>query len=152
MPRTSCGFNDDPNGPRGSDLLEHYGPTLIVNIGFDPNYDPLNPSIPAHNVVGVYALVDTGALESCIDDDVAQQAGLAIMNRRAMSGSAGRHLVSVYLAQIHVPSLSQTIYGEFCGVDLTGGGQTHRALIGRTFLRHYKMTYDGATGDVTLES
>jgi hypothetical protein len=49
--------------------------------------------------------------------------------------------------------LSQIFYsGVFAGVHLQEGGQLHRALIGRTFLRHYKMVYEGLTGTVTLES
>jgi hypothetical protein len=35
-------------------------------------------------------------------------------------------------------------------VDLKAGGQIHSALIGRTFLKHFKMVYDGRTGTVTL--
>ena len=42
--------------------------------------------------------------------------------------------------------------GAFCGVDLKAGGQIHSALIGRTFLRHFKMIYEGKTGTVTITS
>jgi hypothetical protein len=55
------------------------------------------------------------------------------------------------LAQVHVPSLPYTIFGTFSAVDLAAGGQFHHALIGRTFLRHHKMVYDGKTGTVSLE-
>ncbi len=58
----------------------------------------------------------------------------------------------MYLAHIHIPNLNFTIYGAFAGVDLIAGGQRHYALIGRTFLRYFKMTYDGLTGDVTLSA
>ena len=48
---------------------------------------------------------------------------------------------------------SQIFYsGVFAGVHLQEGGQLPRALIGRTFLRRYKMVYEGLTGTVTLES
>jgi hypothetical protein len=57
---------------------------------------------------------------------------------------------SIFIAQIHVPSLAFTIYGAFAGVDLAAGGQVHKALIGRTFLRAFKMVYEGTTGTVTL--
>ena len=56
----------------------------------------------------------------------------------------------MYLAQIHIPSLARTIYGEFAGVDLRIGGQSIDALIGRTFLQHFRMVYEGTNGDVEL--
>jgi len=58
----------------------------------------------------------------------------------------------MYVAQIHIPSLNYTIYGQFAGVDLAVGGQIHKALIGRTFLGNFTMMYEGSTGSVTLVS
>ena len=48
--------------------------------------------------------------------------------------------------------LNFTIYGMFAGVHLVAGGQIHRALIGRTFLQHYTMVYEGRTGTVTISN
>jgi len=56
----------------------------------------------------------------------------------------------MYLAQIHIPSLNFTLHGAFVGVDLAAGGQVHYALIGRTFLQHFTMIYEGTTGTVRL--
>ena len=58
----------------------------------------------------------------------------------------------MHLAQVAVPALGVTIYGAFAGVHLAAGGQTHLALIGRTFLRNFRMVYEGKTGTVTLTS
>jgi hypothetical protein len=96
--------------------------------------------------------VDTGAAESCIDNLLAAQLNLPIVDRRTLSGSSGKHEVNVYLAQVHIPSLPFTIWGAFAGVNLKAGGQVHGALIGRTFLSRFKMEYNGSTGDVTLTS
>ncbi len=57
----------------------------------------------------------------------------------------------MHLAQIYVPTLAFTLYGAFARVDLVAGGQPHVALIGRTFLQHFRMVYEGATGTVSLE-
>lgn len=57
----------------------------------------------------------------------------------------------MHLAQIFVPALSFTLYGMFAGVHLAAGGQEHFALIGRDFLRHFIMRYDGGTGAVSLQ-
>jgi predicted aspartyl protease len=98
------------------------------------------------------ALIDTGALESCIDSDLAMRLNLPIVDRRRISGVHGAREVNVHLAHIHIPALFFTIYGPFCSVDLAAGGQQHRALIGRTFLQSFTMVYDGRTGNVTLSN
>lgn len=58
---TKCGFDDSP-GVRGAVLLEIHGPTLFVDIGFDPGYNasavPL--TIPVSGIKSVASLVDTG--------------------------------------------------------------------------------------------
>lgn len=140
---TECGFVNQ-------DLLIVNGPTIYVDIGFDPAYDPAIPAIPVASFKNMPALVDTGATESFIDTAVATALGLPVVDKQIVSGSSGSHSVDVYLAQIHVPSLNLTIWGRFAGVNLIVGGQTHAALMGRTFLRLLTMHYDGITGRVTL--
>lgn len=152
MAQAKCGFNSTPDGASGSDLLATFGPTLFVNIGFDTNYRPDVKRAPTPGVQKIQALVDTGAVESCIDNMLASQLRLPIINKRLISGVHGSHPTNMYLAQVHIPSLSFTIYGEFAGADLAGGSQIHRALIGRTFLRHFTMLYEGRTGDVILSN
>ena len=155
MVQTKCGFDDAPGGASGSELLASLGPTLVVDIGFDSTFDPAQLAagkLPTPGITGVHGLVDTGASESCIDNLLAAQLNLPIVDRRMIAGSAGSHQVNVYLAQVHVPLLRYTIWGAFAGVDLKAGGQVHSALIGRTFLRGFTMTYEGRTGTVTLSS
>jgi hypothetical protein len=137
--QAKCGFDDGP-GSKGADVLGLVGPTLIVNIGFDSTYQPQQPKVPTAGITGVWALVDTGASESCIDDQLATKLGLPVIDQKPISGTIGSHTANIYLAQIHIPSLPRTIYGPFAGVHLIAGGQRHSALIGRTFLRYFKMT------------
>ena len=150
MLETLCGFNDIPGGASGQIQLVAWGPTLLVDIGFDASFNAAVPSVPVAGVKGMQALVDTGAGESCIDSQLAGQLNLPIVDKRPISGVHGSHLVNVYLAQIHVPSLNFTIHGAFAGVDLAAGGQVHKALIGRTFLQNFTMVYEGLTGTVKL--
>ena len=152
MAETKCGF-DSTNGVSGSVLLTTYGPTLFVNIGFDSNWN-INTAIttPVPGITNVHALVDTGATECCIDDLLAVQLNLPVIDRIPVSGSAGQHEANMYFAQIHIPSLNFTMYGSFAGLHLTAGGQPHKALIGRTFLSAFTMIYDGKTGNVTIKS
>lgn len=146
MAQTNCGFLTP-------DLLTTLGPTLKVDIGFDPKYRTTKPlTIPTPGIKDLDALVDTGAAESCIDNLLATQLNLPIVDRRPISGAHGSHDTNMYLAQIHVPSLRYTIYGVFAGVDLKTGGQMHSALIGRTFLQNFTMIYNGLTGVVTIST
>ncbi len=128
------------------------GPTLAVEVGFDSDYQPgagRQPALPSRRFP---ALVDTGALESCIDSELAITLNLPIVNRRQVSGVGGVLDVNEYMAQIYVPELNFTILGPFAGVHLIAGGQPHYALLGRTFLRHFAMAYDGRVGSVSLSN
>jgi hypothetical protein len=128
-----------------------WGPTLIVNIGFDPDYKS-GGAPPKPGMTGLEALVDTGASECCVDDWLATQLKLPVVDRRPVSGISGQKEVNMYLAQVHVPALQFTMYGSFAGVNLLAGGQIHKALIGRSFLQYFTMTYEGRTGSVTLSN
>ena len=145
MPTADCGF-DDPNA-----LMLH-GPTLYVMIGFDDGFRvgmSDRPDLPTNQLP---ALVDTGAYESCIDSALAMTLDLPIVDRRLVAGISGPDEVNVHLAQIHIPNLNVNILGPLVGVHLTAGGQPHYALIGRTFLRNFEMTYDGKSGAVTIRA
>jgi hypothetical protein len=151
MPSTKCGFNDQPGGLTAVTALVKWGPTLLVDIGFDPNYkNAVGGSLPVPGKTGLYALVDAGATESCINSLLAAQLNLPIVDKRLTAGAHGAKEVNMHLAQVHIPSLGFTIYGAFSGVDLRAGGQEHFALIGRTFLQRFKMIYEGTTGNVEI--
>lgn len=152
MVQTKCGFDSAQGGVSGRDLLVSYGPTLLVNIGFDPNFNPNVPGAPVPGITGINSLVDTGATESCIDSLLAAQLNLPIVDRRPISGVHGPHTVNMHMAQVFVPTLGMRIYGAFAAVDLAAGGLYHRALIGRTFLQNFTMVYEGRTGTVTITS
>jgi predicted aspartyl protease len=152
MPDAECGFIDVQGGAKGNELLVSYGPTILVDIGFDPNFKPGQAALPAAGITGIRALVDTGATESCIDSALAAQLNLPVIDQKTYCGIGGKHLVKIHLAQISIPILSRYIWGYFVGVHLEAGGQWHKAIIGRTFLKHYKMTYDGRVGKVTISS
>lgn len=151
MPETECGFDDVTGIATGSALLISQGPTVRVDIGFDANWKPgPTASTPIPAIKDVDALVDTGAGECCIDDLLANQLKLPVFDEREVSGVGGKLKAKMYLAQIRVPSLEFIMYGAFAGVHLIAGGQVHQALIGRTFLRYFNMTYEGTTGKVRL--
>lgn len=95
MPTTDCGFS----GPQS---LTMYGPTLIVEIGFDADFEPRANSQPTLLSGPLLALIDTGATESCIDAHLADELSLPIFDRDEIVGAGGISEVNVYLAQIYI--------------------------------------------------
>ena len=146
MPTVDCGFPYQP------DFLEHRGPTLMVRIGFSPDFPTGTPSQLDEAQDLWPALVDTGAGTTCIDARLAIALNLPVINQRIVSGVHGEGMVNIHPAQIYVPALSVSFSGAFAGAHLIGGGQPHYALIGRDFLRHFRLTYDGRTGAVSLSN
>jgi hypothetical protein len=101
MPETKCGFISSETAS-GRDLLVTHGPTLLVDIGFDPNYDAAtSTTFPVLAETKLWALVDTGATESCIDNDLANKLGLPVVDRRHIGGVSGLKEVNMYMAHIH---------------------------------------------------
>ena len=94
--------------------------------------------------------MDTGANASSIDSELAGELNLPVVDQQIIAGVGGRHKVSMFLAQIHVPDLKHAINGKFAGIHLRKGGQMHDVLLGRDFLRGYVMIYDGVTNRATL--
>jgi hypothetical protein len=152
MPSVDCGFQDVPGGASGAILLASYGPTLKVDIGFDAAWSNTSADPPTPSLKDVHALVDTGASTCCVDSQLAAQLNLPVVDRIPISGISGRSEANIHVVQIHVPSLGVTFYGRFAGVELRAGGQRHDALIGRDFLRHFTMMYEGKTGTVNISN
>ena len=132
-------------------LLAWARPTRGVQIGFDPEYAPDAGGRPDLSSGMFPALVDTGAIESCIDSALAREPDLPVVDRTTVAGVHGATEVNLHIAHIYVPGLDWMVYGEFAGVHLAAGGQPHLALMGRTFLRDFTLTDEGETGRVTIE-
>jgi hypothetical protein len=75
---------------------------------------------------------------------------LPVHDEGEISGVGGRHRAFIYRARIFIPSLGRLLFQPFTGVKLHEGEQWHRLILGRSFLRHYQLTYDGVTGQVEI--
>ena len=170
MAIVDCGFPPEfpvtrPDGSTftqtGREALRILGPTVMVEVGFEASMyaqDASTASIALSLANGaqsgilrtVPALIDTGAVDSCIDEDLANELGLPLVDRQMSSGVGGAHELNIYLGHIRIPSLGQINWGRFIGAKLASGGQFHRALIGRGQLNGMILIYDGRTGVVTL--
>ena len=154
MPIADCGFRNTDQ-LSGLKALLQFGPTLWVDMGFDPTFDYAKGSLtgalgPQSSATQIPALVDTGATFSCIDNNLALSLGLPFVDRQNISGVGGEHELNVYLAHVIAPALRWGQWGLFYGVKLAEGQQPHRALIGRFFLQTMMLIYDGRTGHVEI--
>lgn len=149
MPSLQAGFKVGKDKETPADLLLRLGPTLLVDIGMKSRSAPSEPpDLPMKNVK---ALIDTGAGGDCIDDDLARALGLQISDEGEISGIGGRHTAFIYTARLYIPSANKLLFQQFTGVKLQQGDQWQRVILGRSFLRQYRMIYDGADGSVSLD-
>jgi len=167
-PIADCGFPvvgmapgaDPPRFVLGKEILIQRGPTIPVEIGFNPGLVHPDPATVQAAVAAVHAsppasqlldaLIDTGAGDSCIDEDLATELQLPMVDQIETSGVHGQSKLNVYLGYIRIPSLSYVQYGRFTGARLHAGGQPHKALLGRTILQQMILVYDGRDGSVRL--
>ena len=150
MRLAQAGFRTGKGGKSPSDLLAELGPTLKVDIGLRRSLGADGkPDLPRK---GVRALIDTGAGADCIDEDFAKSLGLVAHDEGYISGVGGRHWAAAYVVRLYVHSLDRLLFQSFSGVKLRQGGQWHEVILGRTFLRQYRMTYDGANGQVEVSA
>jgi predicted aspartyl protease len=171
MPISGCGFPpfvpvQQPDGTvkleLGKMALLRKGPTIQVEVGFETTLfaDPTQTQAVALSMATgtikpgilrtVEALVDTGAVESCIDEDLAKELNLPLIDKRKCCGVGGEHELNMYLGHIRIPSLGQIRWGQFIGAKLKMGGQPHQALIGRMQIVDMILIYDGRTGAASL--
>ena len=137
-PQVQCGYEDDP-----FELVQN-GPKLDVKIGYDADYRTGRVAKIPDQLLP--ALIDTGADECCIDVELAKDLKLPrVADRRMLGGVGGVGQFDFYLAQIIVPELQLTLYGQFAGVHIRS---PYRALIGRTLLANIVLEYSGPTGSV----
>jgi hypothetical protein len=131
----------------GSDLLFQDGPIIRVRVGWDPNFKPNETGAPKIPTDGYRAILDTGASYSSIDGALATRLNLPIVGRGNIDGTGGSHNTPIHMATVYVPQFGFTHYGQFHAVNLTRG---RHVLLGRKFLQHFTMTYEGRTGTITL--
>ena len=151
MPFADCGF-ETRGGVSGAERLVAVGPTISVRVGHDPAFPLPDGRSTASPPRLVPAMIDTGAWSTCIDSALAASLGLPVADTARVTGLHGADFLEVYTARVQVPDLGVMFRGRFPAAQLSAGGQYHRALIGRDFLRHYAMIYDGRTGAVRLVS
>lgn len=114
MPIVDCGFSDIKEAS-GRNRLIHFGPTVLVNIGFDTDHDYANTAgaPPKSQASELPALIDTGASESCIDSALAESINLPVIDRQTVCGVGGETEVNIYLGHTHIPSILISVDAMF---------------------------------------
>jgi hypothetical protein len=141
----------------GQQMLAIKGPTILVEVDFDASIfhaDPakIQAAIAAKPAAPqlVEALIDTGAMESCIDEDLAIALQLPLIDEGEASGVGGKDKFNVYLGHIRIAALNYFQFGRFLGAKLQKGNQPHKAILGRTVLQGMILIYDGRNGSCKL--
>ena len=131
--------------------LEGAGPRLEVLISpLDEHVRVLmerGESIPAP-IPGL-ALVDTGASTTCIDQDAATQAGLAVVDSGPMhSATHANEIVPIFAGRLMINGFIAVEANRAYGATLAAQGLV--ALIGRDILARCQLNYNGVDGSFSL--
>ncbi len=133
------------------------GPVLSVEISIPTPlvevYTKENKQIPSP--VSGLALIDTGATNTCVDDDVISQLGVAPIGRREIHNSGGKQEVNIYPAHFRFPAIQnfEIDFTATIGVNIQAqkvSGQSIIALIGRDVLARCVFVYNGTLGTYSL--
>ena len=119
------------------------GPVLPVMIG-KPLSDALIPQ--NHKFDNHHALVDTGANIGGIDPDIAEKMDLPWIDSMDIGGWGGVNEHDVYAASVLIVGLDMTYHStRLVAAPLP---QHSKVLLGRDFLRHVVMLYDGMNNEL----
>ncbi len=132
--------------------LQEIGPLVQVTVSLQQSYartmtaDGKSVSPP---VTG-FALFDTGASRTCIDDETAERLRLPIIDVETMSSAShSNHESNIYPIQFSITGLPIQLQApRAMGATLKHQGAI--LLIGRDLFAHCTMFYNGPAGQITL--
>ena len=132
--------------------LQNRGPVIQVTVSlaaaFAQGLQQGGHAVPAP--IAGWALVDTGASDTCIDADQAQRMGLPAIDVVTMaSASHAATLQNLYPIRIEFASVPIVVDApRVMGANLAA--QSLLLLIGRDLLQHCTFTYNGLAGCITF--
>ena len=138
MPTLNLQFRNE-DAQAAPDALWHHGP--LVEVSLAPIHQP-------EAAISGWALIDTGATQTCVDITKASEVGMSIVGSGRINSAAGETEVPLFAAVVHINELGRVTRPRCLGVNLAGQGIV--ALIGRDLLRSGVMVYNGQTGAVSL--
>ncbi len=133
-------------------ILKGRGPILQVTLGFPESIAGvlIEQGKPVPSPVSGYALVDTGASDTCIDSDIAETFNLPVIDQVKMASDSHNAIdKNVYPALIEFVSYPIKINVERAvGANLMS--QDLLVLLGRDLLQSFTLFYNGPAGELTL--
>ena len=139
-------------GEANPEHLQRVGPSLPVQIAIPDRL----ASIYADNGQAIptpregFALFDTGASATCVDESVLRGLGLEPIQTAGISTPSGRSEANAYACALYFPGnpLPDMELSFVLGVQLQNQG--YSALIGRDLLRDMILIYDGPGARITF--
>jgi predicted aspartyl protease len=125
------------------------GPVIQVTVSLEQNAAKAllaqGKAVPTKSGL---ALIDTGASNTCVDAQVAQELGLPVIDVGSMqSASHDKHPCNIYPVQIVMPIITLNS-PRTMGANLAAQGLL--VLIGRDVLASCNLSYNGPSGQFTL--
>ena len=131
--------------------LAQSGPLLPVTLMVSDSHRQMlvQRGEPAPNAINGFALVDTGASATCVDQETADGAGLPVIGKAVMhTASHAEHEAPVYSGKLSIPNFGDVNLEFAMGANLDG--QNLIALIGRDLLQGAVLVYNGTDGAVSI--
>lgn len=158
MPILNIQFNIQGQTPTGQTVnlppviaLLQQGPVVpvVLSVAQAIADQLMQQGLPVPAPVPGQALIDTGASSTCIDDATAQQLQLPVVDVVNMtSASHASTQQNIYPVLIEVAGGIRINVPRAMGANLAPQGLV--ALIGRDFLQHCTLFYNGPSGLITL--
>jgi predicted aspartyl protease len=156
MPTHNQYFRDQ-NKQLNSQAMVLAGPVLQVEISVEAT---LAEYLTAHNQpvpqpIGGWALIDTGATRTAIDQSVVKHLNLSPIDQVVLSTAHGQREAGVYACRMKLVStaLPEITASRATEVDLAGqsvADKTIIALIGRDLLSNCVFVYNGTNGHFSI--
>ena len=130
--------------------LQMRGPVLQVTVTVEQNVGKglVSRGKPLPAPKAGWALIDTGASNTCIDEQAAQEMGLPIIDVGAMQSATHEKVAcNIYPVLIQTPIVDLNSIRTI-GAALAGQGLL--ILIGRDVLQRCNLFYNGLAGQFTL--
>jgi predicted aspartyl protease len=136
--------------PRDALLLR--GPVFQVTVGLAENVAQqlIQQGLAVPEPIAGWALLDTGASSTCVDDATAQKLKLPIIDKAKMSSATHEAIeVNVYPALISFTGTPIKV-NVLHAIGANLAGQQLIALLGRDMLQNFTIFYNGAFGQITI--